>query len=542
MSLWTFKNVTEAILMPGFSLFGLVGNSISIIVLHHRDVKLKRDFIDVLCALAAFDILFLVFTFLLFSLDKWSEYYSTEVWALLMPFLFPATNTLMTASIYMTVAVAVNRYMDMRINASHLAIPRIQSGVSQSVIVLVCATLFNLPRWFEFGVAFSTVEANVTLANGSVVLTNYSVVEPIETDLRKNKDYIRDYTLIANTVCVLLLPTLIMLVSTVLIVKQMIAPKSLAFSSGQEQARKKRNRSITLMLIGIIVLFFLCHIGEVMISVYEMVSYIHEEGDHSFPDWIRDLIVVNHLLIVVNSSLNFAIYCKDLVFRQTVRKIYDGFCFNASCCGVQLSIGRSSHNNNHNRRNHNNNNHRNRQNGGTVTSGTPLGKQSPKSMITTVVGASKHSQLTTTTTTTHQPHDVGGALAKCGEVQPAAPVANESSYGSAGSNGVSSATNTESTAANPPTVISATATSPGKNLANERLGNCGETREGDNRSESPSYPPRDKDGEGRGGENGRGDLDSEEADPMTSMVRQPLLSQGDQSESRGPRDIISARV
>jgi hypothetical protein len=35
--------------------------------------------------------------------------YSANLYPILVPFLYPATNTFMTASIYMTVAVAVNR-------------------------------------------------------------------------------------------------------------------------------------------------------------------------------------------------------------------------------------------------------------------------------------------------------------------------------------------------------------------------------------------------------------------------------------------------
>ena len=50
--------------------------------------------------------------------------------------------------------------------------------------------------------------------------------------------------MIANTVCVLLLPTAIMLVSTALILRQMINQSSNAhiYTNQQEQARKKRNR------------------------------------------------------------------------------------------------------------------------------------------------------------------------------------------------------------------------------------------------------------------------------------------------------------
>ena len=60
---------------------------------------------------------------------------------------------------------------------------------------------------------------NVTLSNGSVVETNSSFLDVGPTRLRESASYIRDYTLIANTVCVLLVPTAVMLVSTCLIIR-----------------------------------------------------------------------------------------------------------------------------------------------------------------------------------------------------------------------------------------------------------------------------------------------------------------------------------
>ena len=47
--------------------------------------------------------------------------------------------------------------------------------------------------------------------------------------------------------------------------------KSMAsFNASQDQARKRRNRSITLVLVGIIALFLVCHTGEVCLSIYEV--------------------------------------------------------------------------------------------------------------------------------------------------------------------------------------------------------------------------------------------------------------------------------
>lgn len=84
---------------------------------------------------------------------------------------------------------------------------------------------------------------NVTLDDGQIATRNQSMLEVKTTPLRANENYVRDYTLIANTVCVLLLPTAVMLVSTCVIIKLMIAtPSARIYSSDQERARKKRNR------------------------------------------------------------------------------------------------------------------------------------------------------------------------------------------------------------------------------------------------------------------------------------------------------------
>ena len=64
--------------------------------------------------------------------------------------------------------------------------------------------------------------------------------------------------------------------------------------------------------------------GEMIVSCYEIRQRLAQTegegedgedggssgGDIDFPQWVRNLIVVNHILIVANSSLNFAIYCK----------------------------------------------------------------------------------------------------------------------------------------------------------------------------------------------------------------------------------------
>ena len=107
-------------------------------------VKLKRDFTEVLVSLATYDNLTLICIFFLFSMKELSVFYESNIYYYISPYLFPLTITFMTCSSYMTAAVAVNRFMD--VISADMRCQRPISGYSQAVIVLLCATVVNIPR------------------------------------------------------------------------------------------------------------------------------------------------------------------------------------------------------------------------------------------------------------------------------------------------------------------------------------------------------------------------------------------------------------
>ena len=77
---WTFRWIMFAVMMPIMSLFGLIGNVTTICVLHHRDIQLKKYLVDVLSALACFDILFLLTNFLFITFPNWGIGNYETVW------------------------------------------------------------------------------------------------------------------------------------------------------------------------------------------------------------------------------------------------------------------------------------------------------------------------------------------------------------------------------------------------------------------------------------------------------------------------------
>ena len=69
---YSFQYIVEGVLMAIVSLFGLLGNILSIYVLQHKEVKLKKDFVEVLCSMSAYDNIFLICALVMFSLPKFS--------------------------------------------------------------------------------------------------------------------------------------------------------------------------------------------------------------------------------------------------------------------------------------------------------------------------------------------------------------------------------------------------------------------------------------------------------------------------------------
>ena len=75
MNVTNARYIVEGLIIPQISIVGLVANTLTIVVLHHREVKLKRSLVDVLCGLATFDNLFLLSIFPMFTMPSLSGWY-----------------------------------------------------------------------------------------------------------------------------------------------------------------------------------------------------------------------------------------------------------------------------------------------------------------------------------------------------------------------------------------------------------------------------------------------------------------------------------
>ena len=284
-------------------ILGLAGNTLSFLVLRKDRESPVASFL--LQSLSMTDNFFLAFWFLHFSL-------SDMFYHLRMPFCYePAwvyvrvyTDPLMfvgqTAMIWMTVLIAVSRYIAVCVpyKASALTnVPRMKLGAS---LVLLASLLYNIPRYFELQVIR-------TEANGNV---HYSFNQ---TSLPSNPVYRLVYFDILYYISTFVLPlVLLAFMNTRLVLAYRLIQRkrrALRVRSGQDG----QDNNITLVMIIVIVVFMICNAPA---RIFQIV----QKYDQNIKCWSTAFIIgeVCSILEVLNSSANFIVYC---VFRKQFRHI-----------------------------------------------------------------------------------------------------------------------------------------------------------------------------------------------------------------------------
>ena len=173
------------------------------------------------------------------------------------------------------------------------------SGIAQSLTVFFLLTVSLLPHWFEFKIE------------------NHSIKHKVLRDTESFKTF---YLGILSAIGLLVIPLAMMVVSTILMLRQLKAVSASLSPTVLQDNHERRNRSISVMLIGIIILFLICQLPEVIVSLYQHAAF--KGGEDQL---VKYLNVIKHTLAVINSSLNFTVYCKDILFWQCAKKICNKF-------------------------------------------------------------------------------------------------------------------------------------------------------------------------------------------------------------------------
>ena len=106
--------------------------------------------------LALVDTLFLISSLLTFSLPQLSSAYSSSVWNYLVPFTLPIAQTCLTASVYMTISLSLERYFSVVHPLYQLSHRWLNSSVLLALPGLLFSVIFTLPNYFQVKTVIKT--------------------------------------------------------------------------------------------------------------------------------------------------------------------------------------------------------------------------------------------------------------------------------------------------------------------------------------------------------------------------------------------------
>jgi hypothetical protein len=304
------------------SCLGVLGNTISIFLLLGRE--LRNSFTKLLAILAVFDLLYLV-TMLLDSMSKLGL--NIDLYISMFPWFFHPLNSIsMMCSIYMTVGVAMERYIavyhpldynrrqqDSTSSTHHIAITFLCP-------LLVFAFIFNIPKFFEIEV--------ISYQDGNTTQQYLDV-----TDLRMNDQYVTWYINWARLIVLGIFPfaTISYLNTKIYLAIRL--------------RRRRRNDNLSIVLMLIVAVFLICNLPRIILNMHEItviqdVNRCQDTDLGGFPIWNITLGFISHILLVFNSSINILIYCmvgvkfRSLFYRNMMRRKTVRAC---PCIGCEVS-------------------------------------------------------------------------------------------------------------------------------------------------------------------------------------------------------------
>ncbi|XP_040583841.1 FMRFamide receptor [Lepeophtheirus salmonis] len=285
----------DGVLLSVVGLIGLFGNIMSLIVLSRP--KMRDVFHRLLSALACFDTLYIIcgginYTFRAFDARS-------DIYTYLFPyFLHPFTQVAMCGTIFMTVAISIERYLGL---CHPMLPPSARKTWFYLVPVVTMSLIISGPKFLE--VELTTVKGD----NGSSPAYGPS-------ELRISEDYIRYYVMWTRLLCTAILPVILLLFLNTRIIVDLFASTKVKRFGSMNRQRKEIN--LCLVLLCIVLLFFLCHTTRIILDIIEfshLEKVIQCPKSHrrmwSPPYWAQVLYHVSHFTMMINSSFNFVVYC-----------------------------------------------------------------------------------------------------------------------------------------------------------------------------------------------------------------------------------------
>ena len=306
-------------ILPIICSFGILGIILTVIVLSRKNMCTSTN--CHLTALAIADLLFLVLLATRLIDNQLTPFtQSFYYFSIYMSYAVIFMLVFLMASIWLTVMLAVERYIAICQPFLAAKVCSVNNARLFIVLIYIFSLIVRIPAFCEQKV--------VTHFDPD---TNTSITYVTTTSLNTNPTYQRIYPWVVNGFLMSIIPFLMLLILNVRLIwevrkstRYLQATMVMAAPGRSSGTAQKEELQITIMLISIIIVFFICQAPYV---VYTAILSIN-----SFKYDSAGLLLFQNITIVVlalKSAVNFIIYCWfSEKFWQTLKKI---FCQQRAC-------------------------------------------------------------------------------------------------------------------------------------------------------------------------------------------------------------------
>lgn len=301
----------QRVLVPVLMSIGVVGNVITIVIMTRRRMRSSTN--NYLAALATFDMMYLIFTFVL-SLKHYPRIPETDnlfYWKL-MPFIIMLTDTCSNSSVWLTVTFTVERY----IAVCHPMKGKVFCTESRAkkaiVVVFLFCFAFTFPTPFEWKV--------IEIENP---VTNITTLSLDHTEMGSNYLYTTIYYWL-TVVFFIFIPFLLLAVFNSFLIRSVHLSKvqrSAMTRCGDAKEDSSQENKITIMLIAVVILFFVCQLPTACHLLY---SWFHHDNLNANQKYLLyGLGNIFNFLVSLNAAGNFVLYCLlSQKYRRTFVQIF----------------------------------------------------------------------------------------------------------------------------------------------------------------------------------------------------------------------------
>ncbi|XP_076349751.1 thyrotropin-releasing hormone receptor-like [Tachypleus tridentatus] len=323
----------QRVLVPIILIIGLIGNTVTIVIMTRRRMRSSTN--NYLAALAIFDMVYLicVFGLSLFHYPGIQDPRYVIYWHI-RPFVIMLTDACSNTSVWLTVTFTIERY----IAVSHPIKGKIYCTESRAKKVIVCVSLIcfflTLPTPFEWTVIEITDDE-----------TNETTVSMDFSDFGNNNLYKTVYYTMTAIVFVFI-PLFLLAVFNSYLIRSVhlskIQRNTMTHLRESRDSLQQENK-ITVMLIAVVVLFFMCQLPTAAILVY---TSLHAVNPHTNKEaLLQGLGNIFNFLVCINAAGNFVLYC--LLSQKYRRTFLQTFCpcIKSKLVRLQSAYQRSAYSN-----------------------------------------------------------------------------------------------------------------------------------------------------------------------------------------------------